>query len=69
MTVDVAAEERLALFCDTLGIAAPSRLFDQDGAPSGELVRFCVETGASLDFIVLGDVRPLIRNAYAGARR
>lgn len=60
------AAKRLKLFADTIGKKAPPQLLDAEGAPHPELLRFSIETGASLDFIFCGDLRPMIRAAYAG---
>lgn len=39
----------------------PADLLAEDEAPAPEVLRFCATYGASLDFIYLGDVAPLIR--------
>ena len=56
-------EARAAFIAEALGVTSPSRLLAADRAPSPELLAFCRETGASLDFIFLGDIRPMLRGA------
>lgn len=48
-------QARITKVSEALGVEAPSRLIDADDGPSDELLRFCNETGLSLDFILLGD--------------
>ena len=70
MTIDMtAAEARMHHYADTIGREPPARLLDQDGAPAVELLDFCRRTGASLDWIFLGDVRAMIRDSYAVAQQ
>lgn len=56
---------RLQFVADALGIAMPvglcSDLLGKDGAPAPEVLRFCADHGASLDFIYLADVATLVR--------
>jgi len=69
----VAAEARMQVYADTIGVEPPARLLDQDGAPAPELLKFCITHGASLDWIFCGDVRAMIRDsakcAKAGMQR
>lgn len=57
--------DRLRFVADALGApmpeGLPADLMGKDEAPAPEVLRFCVTYGASLDFIYLGDVTPLIR--------
>ncbi len=48
-------QARITKVSEALGVEAPDRLLDADKGPSDELMRFCAETGLSLDFILLGD--------------
>ena len=62
MPIDyVEAEARVQFFADVVGVEAPARLI-------GELLNFCIDTGASLDWIFLGDVRAMIRDSYKVAQ-
>ena len=54
------SEARAAYVAEVLGVEPPSRLLDDDGAPSPEVMDFVMRTGASLDFIFMGDLRILI---------
>lgn len=63
----VAAEARLHLYADTIGVEPPHRLLDAQSAPAPELIDFCIRYGASLDWIFLGDVRAMIRDSHAKA--
>lgn len=60
--------DRLAFIAETLDIpmpaGLPSGLEDRDGAPCVEVLAFCEETGASLDYIYLGDIRAMFRGIY-----
>lgn len=57
--------DRLRFVADALGApmpkGLPADLLAEDEAPAPEVLRFCATYGASLDFIYLGDVAPLIR--------
>lgn len=64
----IAAEARMQFYADTIGVEPPKRLLSDDGAPARELLDFCLEYGASLDWIFLGDVRRMIHNSYKVAR-
>ena len=65
MPIDyVEAEARVQFFADVVGVEAPARLIGDDEAPTRELLNFCIETGASLDWIFLGDVRAMIRDSF-----
>lgn len=59
--------DRLAYVATILGIEAPKHLradlLANDGAPHDAVMKFCRETGASLDFIYQGDIRPLLHAA------
>ena len=63
MTDDQIAQERVNFFADTLGVRPPARLLTADHAPAPELMNFCQQYGASLDWIFLGDVRRMIRDS------
>ena len=68
MSIDmIAAEARLEVYADTIGREPPARLLDEHRAPSPELLDFCRRTGASLDWIFLGDVRAMIRDSFTVA--
>ncbi|KFI24899.1 hypothetical protein CG50_07485 [Paenirhodobacter enshiensis] len=58
---------RLRFVADALGApmpeGLPADLLAEDEAPAPEVLRFCRDYGASLDFIYLGDVASLIRYA------
>ncbi len=64
----VTPRDRLAFIAETLGVSVPaglpSELEDHDGAPCVEVLAFCEETGASLDYIYLGDIRAMFRGIY-----
>ncbi|MDQ1848534.1 hypothetical protein Q9299_09575 [Gemmobacter fulvus] len=62
-------EGRATFIAATLGLLAPLPVRDGDGCPSPEVCAFCLLTGASLDFIFRGDIRPMLRYAYAAAQR
>ena len=69
MSIDYTeAEERLKLYADTIGVEKPARLLCEEGAPSPELLRFCMKFGTSLDWLFCGDVRKMIRDSYTVAR-
>ena len=63
---------RLAFIAETLGIAAPAGLgpdlLGDDAAPHPAVLAFCHETGASLDFIYRGDIRPMLWGDFNCAR-
>lgn len=63
---------RLAFMAEAMGVPVPPELpadlLDDDGGPAADLLTFCAETGASLDFIFHGDIRPMIRAAYHKTR-
>lgn len=63
------ARSRARLFAETVGVEPPERMVDDDGAPAPEFLAFCRDNGASLDFILLGDLRPLFFAAFKGACR
>ena len=58
------AAQRVKLYAETIGVSPPARLLCDEGAPAPELMAFCHEFGASLDWIFLGDVRGMIRDSY-----
>lgn len=60
------AEERVRFFADTIGKEPPERLPSKDGAYTPELITFCGETGTSLDWAFLGNLRPMVRATYRG---
>ncbi|WP_306753867.1 hypothetical protein [Paracoccus actinidiae] len=55
---------RLKFAADTLGIDMPDNLtpdlLAEDAAPQAEVLKFCAASGVSLDFIYLGDIRPML---------
>ncbi|MEO1108741.1 MAG: hypothetical protein AAFX90_12535 [Pseudomonadota bacterium] len=55
-----AARDRVNYFASVIGRNAPAKLLDDDGAPSFELRVFCVDTGMSLDWVFLGDLRAMV---------
>ncbi len=57
-------EARVALIADVLKMSPPESLLADDGAPSAELLAFCRQSGASLDFIFCGDLRAMIRRSH-----
>lgn len=57
-------EERVRFFADTIRREPPARLLAADGAVSPELIAFCRETGMSLDWAFLGDLRPMVRACF-----
>ncbi len=59
-----AAMSRARFFAETIGKEPPSRLLSDDGAPSHELLAFCEETGMSLDWVFLDDLRSMVRATY-----
>lgn len=65
MTIPETCMGRLCLVAEVLGapipVGLPADLLADDEAPAPEVLRFCRDYGASLDFIYLGDVAPLIR--------
>lgn len=64
----VASEARAAFVADVLGVEPPARLVDEENCPSPEIMDFVRRTGASLDFIFMGDLRGIIRAAYEAGR-
>lgn len=62
------AETRMQFYADTVGVDAPAKLLGDDGAPARELLNFCIEYGASLDWIFLGDVRAMIHDSFKVAQ-
>ncbi len=64
----VDAEARAQLYANTVGVEAPTKLIGEDGAPARELLTFCIDMGASLDWIFLGDVRAMIHDSYKVAK-
>lgn len=63
---------RLAFVAEALGIPAPEGqapdLLGDDAAPHPAVMAFCRETGASLDFIFRGDIRPMVRGDFNRTR-
>lgn len=59
--------DRLAQFEEWTGIAPPSQILDEDGAPSLALTAFCKYQGLSLDWIFRGDARGSILRAHRAA--
>jgi len=69
-SIDIkAAETRAQFFADTLGQEAPERLIGDDGAPAPELMAFCDRTVMSLDWVFLGDLRPMVRATHRSGVR
>lgn len=44
-------------------------MLDKHGAPTDSLLRFCRDTGASLDWLFLGDPLPMMRGIYGDRQR
>lgn len=63
-TYEVSAR-RAAFVAGVLGIKPPSRLVDEENCPTEELIDFVMKSGASLDFIFLGDLRSMIARSAA----
>lgn len=68
MTDITAAEARVHFYADTIGVEPPARLLCPEGAPAPELLTFCRQHGASLDWIFCGDLRAMIRDSAKLAR-
>lgn len=62
------AWERVRLYAKTLKVTPPVRLICDEGAPAPELMAFCREYGANLDWIFMGDVRGMIRDSFYRAQ-
>lgn len=60
------AQTRVEEFAGVLGLTPPESLVDEDNAPTGELLTFCRTTGMSLDWVFLGDIRPMVLATYWG---
>jgi hypothetical protein len=56
--------DRLAQFVEWTGVPAPSRLLDEDGAPTMELAAFSMHQGLSLDWLFRGDVRAIVTRLH-----
>ncbi|MEM7073633.1 MAG: hypothetical protein AAF484_01020 [Pseudomonadota bacterium] len=54
------ARYRLEEFSGLTGTASPSRLLDDNGAPTTELLAFCKVEALNLDWLFCGDSRPLL---------
>lgn len=63
----LAAEARLHLFCDTVGLEIPTWPMTIDRAPTDELLDFCVANGISLDWLFLDDVTAMIWHSHRAA--
>lgn len=61
------AQERVKLYADTIGVDAPANLIAEDGGPSDELLKFCDDYGASLDWVYCGDLRAMILASFEAA--
>jgi hypothetical protein len=61
------AAARLRSFADTIGVEPPARLLSPDGAPAPELLRFCLSSGVSLDWIFCGEGSAMRRTTGAGS--
>lgn len=64
---------RLAFVAKALELPMPEHLrpslTERDGTPAKAVMAFCIETGASLDFIFCGDIRPMLRGEYYRTRQ
>lgn len=58
-----AIQARLEVVADALGVDVPLIFISDSGFVSDELLGWCIQHGASLDYIIFGDVRNLIRAA------
>ena len=68
-SIDItAAEARAQFFADTLGLEPPTRLIADDGAPAPELMVFCDQSGMSLDWVFLADLRSMLRATFRTRR-
>lgn len=60
---------RLTFAAEALGLELPGSLtpdlLAEDAAPQTEVLKFCAAAGISLDFIYLGDIRPMLRGMFA----
>ena len=58
----VQAEERVGLAWKALNHsdAKPTRILAPDGAPCPTLIKWAMKHGISLDWVIIGDVTPLI---------
>ncbi len=68
-TIPATRHERLKFAAATLGIDLPDNLtpdlLAEDAAPQTEVLKFCAASGVSLDFIYMGDIRPMLRGTFA----
>ena len=49
-------------------LVGTARLLSDEGAPSPELMEFCDRTGMSLDWVFVGDLRPMVQATYRNNR-
>ena len=61
--------ERLNLFAEWTGTTPPEKVLDDGGAPTDQFLAYCRDNGLSLDWLFLGDERPLVMEAHRRARR
>ncbi|MDF0603456.1 hypothetical protein P1J78_22245 [Psychromarinibacter sp. C21-152] len=62
MKTDMAAtRERLEQFAEWTGTEAPATILDDEGAPTQELLAYARNEELCLDWLFLGDVRPLVQ--------
>ncbi|MBJ2151359.1 hypothetical protein [Paracoccus sp. IB05] len=59
LNYDISAR-RAAYVAEVLGGEPPARLVDEDDCPAPEVMDFVRRTGASLDFIFMGDLRSMV---------
>ncbi|MEM9497599.1 MAG: hypothetical protein AAGA28_06745 [Pseudomonadota bacterium] len=54
------ARYRLEEFSGLTGTVSPTRLLDDNGAPTTELLAYCKAEALNLDWLFCGDARPLL---------
>ncbi len=64
-----AAQRRLDDFCILTDRTPPAGTISEHGAVTDEFLLFCRETGASLDWLFLGDPLPMMLNIYSDRKR
>lgn len=67
-TIPATPSARLAYAAEALGVEMPGDLapdlLADDGGPQVSVLNFCAAKGISLDFVYLGDVRPMLRARF-----